>query len=71
MRRQRNKNPNIRTLKDTKHHPDIRKEAAGETEEDKGGNFGRIAITNILNQYIDSPKDRSYLDIEISHWIEF
>jgi hypothetical protein len=70
-RKQRNKNPNIRTPKDTKHHPDIRQEAADEAEEDKGGNFGRIARTNIINQYINSLKDRSYLGIKISHWIEF
>jgi len=70
-RKQRNKNPNIRTPKDTKYYPDIRQEAADEAEEDKGGNFGRIARTNILNQYIDSLKDRSYLGIKISHWIEF
>jgi hypothetical protein len=70
-RKQRNKNPNIRTPKDIKHYPDIRQEAADEAEEDKGGNFGRIARTNIINQYINSLKDRSYLGIKISHWIEF
>jgi hypothetical protein len=70
-RKQRNKNPNIRTPKDIKHYPDIRQEAADEAEEDKGGNFGRIARTNILDQYIDLLKDRSYLGIKISHWIEF
>ena len=70
-RKQRNKNPNIRTPKDTKHHPDIRQEAADAAVEAKGGNFGRIARTNIINQYINSLKDRSYLGIKISHWIEF
>ena len=70
-REQRNKNPNIRIPKDTKHYPGIRQEAADEAEEDKGGNFGRIARTNILNQYINSLKDEFFLGIKISHWIEF
>ena len=70
-REQRNKNPNIRIPKDTKHYPGIRQEASDEAEEDKGGNFGRIARTNILNQYINSLKDEFFLGIKISHWIEF
>lgn len=67
------KNSKIRKPPDSNCHPypSSKKEASDEAEDDKGGNFGRIARSGILDEYIASIKDHDYLGIKIMHWITF
>lgn len=67
------KNSTIRRPSGTNCHPypDSKKEASDEAEDDKGGNFGRIARAGILDEYITSIKKQDYLGIKIIHWIAF
>ena len=52
-------------------YPSSKQEASDEAEDDKGGNFGRIARAGILDEYINSLKEQDYLGIKIMHWIAF
>ncbi|MCS6939727.1 MAG: hypothetical protein RMJ55_13460 [Roseiflexaceae bacterium] len=70
-RSKQNKNQNIRSPINIKQYPDIRQEACDEAPDDKGGNFGRVARTGIIDSYIKSIKEDKYLGIKIDHWIEF
>jgi len=52
-------------------YPSSKEEASDEAEEDKGGNFGRIARSGILDDYIVEIKAQNYLGVKIDHWIKF
>lgn len=67
------KNSTIRRPPDSncRPYPDSKQEASDEAEDDKGGNFGRIARAGILDEYIASIKEQDYLGIKIIHWIAF
>jgi hypothetical protein len=65
------KNRNILSPENIKHYPDIRQEASDEAEDDKGGNFGRVARTGMIDSYVKLIRENKYLGIKISHWIEF
>ncbi|MBE7532202.1 MAG: hypothetical protein HND44_23600 [Chloroflexi bacterium] len=54
-----------------RHYPDSKQEASDQADDDKGGNFGRIARAGLLDDYIVKLKAEDYLGIKISHWIEF
>ena len=67
------KNFSIRRPPESNRHPypSSKQEASDEAEDDKGGNFGRIARAGILDEYIASIKAQDYLGIKILHWIAF
>ncbi|MBI1928928.1 hypothetical protein HYR99_32365 [Candidatus Poribacteria bacterium] len=67
------KNFTIRKPPESNRHayPSSKQEASDEAEDDKGGNFGRIARAGILDEYIASIKQQDYLGIKIRHWIAF
>lgn len=67
------KNHDIRRPPENNRHPypSSKQEASDEAENDKGGNFGRIARAGILDEYINSLKMQNYLGIKILHWIAF
>jgi len=69
----RGKNPAIRKPpKEYRHpYPSSKQEASDEAEDDKGGNFGRIARAGILDEYVTTIKQQEYLGIKIRHWISF
>ena len=52
-------------------YPSSKQEASDQAEDDKGGNFGRIARAGILDEYVSSIKEQDYLGIKIMHWIAF
>jgi hypothetical protein len=52
-------------------YPDSKQEASDEAEDDKGGNFGRIARAGILDKYIAGIKVQDYLGVKLDHWIKF
>lgn len=68
-----NENPNIhRPPQENKHpYPDSKREASDGAEEDKGGNFGRVARAGIIDDYTANIKAQDYLGIRIAHWIQF
>lgn len=72
-RTEQGKNSTIRRPPDENCHPypSSKQEASDEAEDDKGGNFGRIARAGILDEYINSLKEQDYLGIKIMHWIAF
>ena len=58
--------------KENRHpYPSSKKESSDEAEEDKGGNFGRIARSGILDDYISMIKAQDYLGVKIDHWTKF
>ncbi len=67
------KNSSIRRPPESNRHPypSSKQEASDEAEDDKGGNFGRIARAGILDEYITSLKEQDYLGIKMLHWIAF
>jgi len=52
-------------------YPKSKQHASDEAENDKGGNFGRIARAGILDDYISGIKAQDYLGVRITHWITF
>ena len=66
-------NPNILRPPAAKRHPypSSKQEASDKAEEDKGGNFGRIARAGVLDEYMKGIKAQDYLGIRITHWITF
>lgn len=72
-RRNSGKNPSIQRPPQRNRHPypSSKQEASDQAEDDKGGNFGRIARAGILDEYVASLKQQDYLGIKISHWIAF
>jgi hypothetical protein len=52
-------------------YPASKEEASDEAEGDKGGNFGRIARAEILDEYVGNIKAQDYLGVKIIHWIAF
>jgi len=68
-----NENPNIhRPPQENMHpYPDSKREASDEAEEDKGGNFGRVARAGIIDDYTANIKSQDYLGVKIAHWIQF
>jgi hypothetical protein len=68
-----NENPNIhRPPQESRYpYPDSKREASDEAEEDKGGNFGRVARSGIIDSYTVSIKSQDYLGVKIAHWIQF
>ncbi len=72
-RTERGENASIRNPPATNRHPYPRskQEAADEAEGDKGGNFGRIARSGILDEYVANIKAQDYLGIKVIHWITF
>lgn len=40
-------------------------------EEDSGGNFGRIARTGVMDDYVEDIKQRSVNGITVDHWLAF
>ncbi len=52
-------------------YPKSKQEAVDEAEDDKGGNFGRIARAGVLDDYVRSIKEQSYSGVKIMHWIAF
>ncbi len=52
-------------------YPSSKQEASDQAEDDKGGNFGRIARAKILDDYVAMIKEQDYLGIDIVHWITF
>ncbi|MBK6505080.1 MAG: hypothetical protein IPG02_05290 [Ignavibacteria bacterium] len=51
-------------------YPRSKEEASDKAEHDKGNNFGRIARSGILDNYLSSIKKIDYLGIKISHWMK-
>ena len=72
-RTERNENSNIRKPPEENRHPypSSKQESSDKAEEDKGGNFGRIARIGILDEYVDTIKTQDYLGVRIRHWIAF
>ena len=72
-RTERSENANISKppKKNIHPYPSSKQESSDEAEEDKGGNFGRIARAGILDEYINSIKAQDYLGVRILHWIAF
>lgn len=70
---ERNEVPDIRKppVENRHPYPNSKQESSDEAEGDKGGNFGRIARSGILDEYITSLKEQDYLGIKIRHWITF
>ena len=68
-----NQNPNIhRPQQENRYpYPDSKREASDEAEEDKGGNFGRVARAGIIDDYTANIKAQDYLGVKIIHWIQF
>ncbi len=69
----RGKNSAIRKPPEEYRHPypSSKQEASDEAEDDKGGNFGRMARAGILDEYVATIKHQEYLGIKIQHWISF
>lgn len=52
-------------------YPESKVEASDKARDDKGGNFGRIARTRLLDDYLNQIRSVDYLGIQINHWIKF
>jgi len=61
----------IRRPSDVKPYPKSKEEASDEAEDDKGSNFGRIARSGILDEYVNEITSSQYLGVKIDHWIGF
>jgi hypothetical protein len=67
------KNADIKRPKESirRPYPLSKDEASDKADDDKGGNFGRIARTNIMNDYLVSIKALDSLGIKVGHWMKF
>lgn len=54
-----------------KPYPKLKDIASDSAIDDKGGNFGRIARTGILDEYLKEVFDLDYLGIKLKHWTDF
>ena len=52
-------------------YPQSKVEASDKAENDKGNNFGRIARSGLLDDYLLKIKAIDYLGIKVSHWMKF
>lgn len=52
-------------------YPLSKVEASDKAENDKGNNFGRIARSGLLDDYLLKIKTIDYLGIKVSHWMKF
>ncbi|MBA3531548.1 MAG: hypothetical protein H0T73_06450 [Ardenticatenales bacterium] len=52
-------------------YPSSKQESSDKAEQDKGGNFGRIARAGILDEYMAGIKAQDYLGVRLLHWITF
>lgn len=52
-------------------YPQSKVEASDKAENDKGNNFGRIARSGLLDDYLTKIKTIDYLGIKVSHWMKF
>ncbi len=52
-------------------YPDSKQVSSDVAESDDGGNFGRIARSGILDDFIDNIKMQDYIGVKIRHWISF
>lgn len=46
-------------------------ESSDKAENDKGNNFGRIARSGLLDDYLSKIKGQDYLGIRVVHWMKF
>lgn len=72
-RLQRDKDSTITSPPEANRHPypDSKKEASDKAAHDKGNNFGRIARSGLINDYVAKIKSQDYLGITLNHWVEF
>jgi len=56
---------------DAKPYPVKADLVADNPESDKGGNFGRLARTGIMDEYIERSLERDIRGIEARHWLSF
>ena len=72
-RQDRDENSNIQTPPEVYRHPypSSKQESSDKAAEDKGGNFGRIARSGLLDTFVNKTKSLDYLGIKIIHWITF
>jgi hypothetical protein len=52
-------------------YPLSKVEASDKAEGDKGNNFGRIARSGLLDEYLGKIKMIDYLGIRVTHWMKF
>ncbi len=72
-RLQRAENPRINPPPPENRHPypSSKQQASDEAADDKGNNFGRLARSGILDEYVSATKSQQYLGIKLAHWITF
>jgi hypothetical protein len=72
-RQDRGENPAIHPPPPENQHPypASKQQASDEAEDDKGNNFGRLARSGIIDDYINTTKGQHYLGIKLAHWIAF
>ena len=46
-------------------------ESSDKAENDKGNNFGRIARSGLLDDYLSKIKLQDYIGIRVVHWMKF
>lgn len=52
-------------------YPQSKMESSDKAENDKGNNFGRIARSGLLDDYLSKIKVQDYLGIRVVHWMKF
>jgi len=52
-------------------YPKSKTESSDKAEGDKGNNFGRIARSGLLNDFLVKVKSLDYLGVRVSHWMRF
>lgn len=71
MKREQNSVINGPAKENISPYPSSKEEASDEAAGDKGGNFGRVARSGILDDYMVNIKAQEYLGIKVEHWIRF
>jgi len=69
--REARQEPGIRVPEDVAPYPSKADRTADEPVRDAGGNFGRLARTGIMDEYLDDARSELVRGIEAKHWLAF